>query len=235
VTPENKTLFHEHSKRVAPREACGLLIMEGRREVLVICENRSPLMDQFEISAEDYVKAELRGEVIGVVHSHPITNPQPSEADKVACEATGLEWHILAVITGQWHSFKPSGYRAPLVGRTWAHGIMDCYSIVRDYYQDELNIKLTDFERQVDWWAKGDNLYLDNFQKAGFFEVKDGSLRKHDVILMQILSPNHAAVYLGNELILHHIHKRLSCREVYGGMWSKCTTKVVRHKSFEKS
>lgn len=237
MTPENKALFLEHARQVSPREACGLIIIEKGRERLVICQNvADESTDQFEISTKDYVAAELRGEVVAVVHSHPKTNPLPSEADRVACEATGLEWHIVATITGDWHSFRPSGYKAPLVGRTWAHGLLDCYSLVRDYYAEELGIQLPDFDRAAEWWHKGFNLYIENFEKAGFVEVKDGSLKKHDVILMQVpRSPvtNHAAVFLGNDKILHHIYKRLSSREIYSGMWAKCTTKIVRHIKLE--
>lgn len=233
MTPENKAQFLEYAKKVSPREACGLVIIERGREVLVITRNISGLIDQFEIPAEDYAAAEDRGEIVGVVHSHPVTNPLPSEADLVACEASGLEWHIVAVQTSQWHSFKPSGYRAPLVGRTWAHGLMDCYSLVRDYYAEVLGIQIPDFDRQHEWWEKGGNLYVENFQKAGFKKVTDGSLKTHDVIIMQVVSPvpNHAAVYLGNSQILHHIHKRLSGRDPYGGMWQRHTSFVVRHNS----
>ncbi|WP_043946890.1 NlpC/P60 family protein, partial [Ralstonia solanacearum] len=40
-----------------------------------------------------------------------------------------------------------------------------------------------------------------------------------DVILMQVRAPvpNHAAVYLGGVQMLHHLHGRLSSRDVYGG------------------
>jgi proteasome lid subunit RPN8/RPN11 len=235
MNQENRDLFLEHARKVAPREACGLVVIEKGRQVLVICENIAVENNQFELRAEDYAKAENTGEVIAVVHSHPVTNPLPSQADLVACEASALEWHIVAVITGQWHSFKPTGYKAPLVGREWAHGVMDCYSIVRDHFKEALGFEIPDFDRDHEWWTKGQNIYIENFEKAGFAEVKDGSLRKHDVILMQVLSPvtNHAAVYLGNDVILHHISNRLSTREIYGGMWQKFTTKVVRFKLLE--
>jgi cell wall-associated NlpC family hydrolase len=44
-------------------------------------------------------------------------------------------------------------------------------------------------------------------------------------------NPNHIAVYIGNEMILHHGHGRLSRRDIYGGFWQKHTTHHLRHKT----
>ena len=82
------------------------------------------------------------------------------------------------------------------------------------------------------WWNNGENLYLDNFKSAGFEEVRDGSLKVGDGILMQIRSPvpNHAAVYIGNGMILQHLHRRLSSRDLYDGYFQEVAVKVLRHR-----
>ena len=43
--------------------------------------------------------------------------------------------------------------------------------------------------------------------------------------------PNHAAIYIGNGLVLHHPRDRLSCKDVYGGIWQKHTVMHLRHRS----
>lgn len=233
LTDKVKAEFTQHAESEFPREACGLVIVARGRQVYVPCRNIAIGTDQFAIDPEDYAKADQTGEIVAVVHSHPNLPANPSQADLVACEATGLPWFILSFPVGVWAELYPTGYKAPLVGRQWSHGVLDCYSIIRDWYAQERGITLLDFERHDEWWLRGQNLYEENFAKAGFCEITDGSLVTGDVILMQVGSPvsNHGAVYLGDGLILHHVQGRLSTRDVYGGYWLKHTTKSLRYEN----
>jgi proteasome lid subunit RPN8/RPN11 len=218
MLPENQALALDHARQAYPRESCGLLVIRKGREVYWPCRNLGVGTDQFVIHPEDYVKADEQGQIVAVVHSHPGLPPEPSQADRVACEASGLPWHIVSVPSVAWASIEPSGYVAPLVGREWSHGVLDCYALVRDWFRDERGVELP-------------NLYLENFAQAGFFPVDADELKVGDCFLMQVASPvpNHAAVYLGDGLILHHLQGRLSSRDVYGGYWQKVTTHILRH------
>lgn len=232
----NATLLkqiRDHANAEFPRESCGVITVVKGRQRYVPCRNIADGNDHFQIHTDDYAAAEDAGTVTHIVHSHPNGSPEPSEADRVSCEATGLPWVIVNAPDGHYHEFAPSGYAAPLVGRQFSHGVLDCYSLLRDYYQRELGIEVMDFDRDAEWWTKGGNLYLENFEKAGFVEVSQEDLKPHDILLMQIGSPvpNHAAIYLGDEIILQHCMNRLSSRDVYGGYWQRCVMKVVRHRS----
>lgn len=215
--------------RDLPREACGLVVVRKGREVYRPCRNLAVRDDNFVLCPNDYEAAEAEGEIVGIVHSHPYAPPEPSQADLVACEATALPWHIVNAPTGQWHTFTPSGYTAPLVGRVFSHGVLDCYALIRDWYAQERGIDLPDFDRRDGWWERGENLYLENFAAVGFEPVDE--LQDGDSMLMQISSPvpNHAAIYLGDDMILHHLQGRLSSRDVYGGYWRKNTTHILRY------
>lgn len=229
-----KVAIFDHAAREVPREACGLVLVKGGRASYHPCRNLAQSNDQFVLAPEDYAHAEECGDIVAIVHSHPNASANPSQADRVACEASGLPWHIVGIPSGVWAYIEPCGYLAPLVGREWAHGVLDCYSLIRDWYRIERGIELRDFHRDDEWWTRGENLYLDNFQQAGFRRLADGEdLQVGDGILMQVLSnvPNHAAVYLGDGIILHHLHGRLSSRDVYGGYWLKHTALVVRYAS----
>ena len=189
--------------------------------------------EHFVLDPMDYANAEEQGESVAVIHSHPTTNPEPSEADLVACEKTGVPWHIINPLTEQWGYCEPSGFELPYVGRQFAFGVVDCYSLVRDWYAREYGIELRDYDRRDKFWEHGESLYMDNFANEGFREIPVADVQPGDLILMQLSSPlpNHAAIYLGDQLILHHVQQRLSSRDVYGGYYGKSTACALRHES----
>lgn len=222
-----------HGEAEFPRESCGLVIIQKGRQVYFPCQNLALDDDQFIINPEDYAAADQRGEIVAVIHSHPNLPPLPSQADRVACEASGLVWHIFSLPSGEWASLQPEGYTAPLVGREWAFGTLDCYTIIRDWYLLNRGVELPDFHRQDGFWKRGENLYMDNFAIAGFREIPVNDIECGDVILMTNGSamPTHGAVYLGDGMILHHVQNRLSSREIYGGVWLENTVGALRYGS----
>lgn len=108
---------------------------------------------------------------------------------------------------------------------------MDCYTLFRDFYRLS-GREFPNFERQEYWWEDGFDLYLDNMEKHGFEKVNEPQIG--DVILISIGSdvPNHAAIYVGNQMVLHHAPKRLSKRDLYDGYWLKHTHSIWRHKEW---
>lgn len=109
--------------------------------------------------------------------------------------------------------FIPNRYfeNADYENRPFLHGLFDCYTLIRDYYKRNFDVYLpTNIQRNWEWWAQGENLYVDNAKDYSFEEVSD--LQKHDVLIMKIGSsmPNHGAIYLGEGKILHHLAGRFS-------------------------
>lgn len=221
-----------HAERDYPRESCGLVVVRKGRKRYMPVRNVAEKNEHFVMHPQDQADAEDAGEVLMVVHSHPNLPPVPSQADLVGCEASGLPWLIVNWPTGAVHQFAPSGYVAPLYGRQFSHGVLDCYAFIRDYYRQELGIELPDFDRPDEWWLKGQDLYREGFEAAGF-EVVTGPMRAHDGLLMRVASPvpNHGAVYLGDGRIGHHQMGRLSSRDVFGGWYEKVTVTTLRHRS----
>ena len=221
-----------HAELDYPRESCGLVVVRKGRKRYMPVRNVAERNEHFVMHPQDQADAEDAGEVLLVVHSHPNLPPVPSQADLVGCEASGLPWLIVNWPTGTTHQFAPSGYVAPLYGRQFSHGVLDCYAFIQDYYRQELGIELPDFERPDEWWLKGQDLYQDGFAAAGFERVT-GPMQAHDVLLMRVASPvpNHGAVFLGGARIGHHQMGRLSSRDVFGGWYEKVTVATLRHRS----
>lgn len=240
---EHNTLqaIQAHAVAEYPRECCGLIVATAGGEAYVACRNAAATpSEHFRLPAEDYAYAEDQGELVAVVHSHPNAPASPSDADRVECEKHGLPWHIVSVgqvvgegpSCGDVQTIHPCGYQAPLVGRQFAHGILDCYTLVADFYLRELGVALGHYERQDRWWERGQDLYSLERLRAEGFELVSDEPRRGDMIIMQVRSevPNHAGVYLGAGQMLHHMQNRLSETVPYGGTWSACTRYVVRHR-----
>ncbi|TWV81505.1 C40 family peptidase [Moraxella sp. VT-16-12] len=252
LTKQLKSAIITHAKAVYPSECCGLVINGTYHP----CNNIAPNpVDTFEIDPVQFIELSALGDIQAIVHSHPNGNAEPSEVDKVQMGLHGVDWLICAYgvhADGQEYfdikCHKPTIYTTPLLGREYHHGTQDCYGIVQDYYDRELNIILPDFQRVDEWWEDKDHepLYENNFKKARF-EVVTGTPQKHDVILCRVGRThhvNHALIFIGDGklqsettpdcvgdcLVLHHPHGRLSVREIYGESWHKRTAMIVRHK-----
>lgn len=244
----------EHAQRDHPREACGLLARNKRGAIVYHpCRNMAPesaARDSFRIHPEDWAEAEdLSAQILAVVHSHPDSDAHPSHADRWMCHESGLPWFVIAVPGGAWTLTLPEPL--PLLGREFHHGIVDCYTLVRDYYRQMLALELPNFERKDDWWQPGPNgepgadLYRKHFAVAGFVDLGrpagrpdgDAQVRLHDVLLMRVQSQqeNHAGVFVGPvhgvDCFMHHLMGGMSRREPWGGVYMNRCTAVLRHRS----
>jgi proteasome lid subunit RPN8/RPN11 len=232
MTWKDKAL--SHAKGEDPYESCGLLVVVKGKETYFACKNiAEDPKDMFIIDPEDWAKAEDTGEVTAVIHSHPVTSPELSMADKVACEKTKLKWYVVQPNLEQWVEYEPCGYKAPLIGRKWVWGVNDCWSLCRDYYKEKLNIDLKDWDRPISSEAFILNpMFERSFIATGFRELRpDEELKKNDLLLMSMRSPglNHIGLYLGDQLLLHHLQNRLSSRDLLDEWLLKCTGKRIRY------
>ena len=164
------------------------------------------MLDQ-DILADDRLEA--------IVHSHPGGPSWPSYADMKSQIDSGLIWHIAVVRVAETPDIQEEvfsfGMKPELrLDLGYRHGAADCYSLIRGYYAERLGITLPDVPRDWAWWQDGHDLYENGLKRSGFARVEEGSLNIGDVFLARVRSRvvNHAGIWLGDGLILHHIGGR---------------------------
>lgn len=217
-----------------PNEACGLIVETGTGQRFIPCRNIAENMaETFTLSPDDYLAATEVGDVIMVIHSHPdVVQLVPSEMDRVQCDHSCVEWGIMSWPDGDFCMLSPRGDRE-LAGRRWVLGHADCWSLIMDYYRMEHGIAVNNYSVDREWWVDGkENLYDDNWLAEGFVEVDASSMQPGDMIMMRVQAPvtNHAAIYLGDNIMVHHMFGNLSARVPYGKYYRDRTVRVVRRK-----
>jgi proteasome lid subunit RPN8/RPN11 len=220
-----------HAEEVYPEEACGI-ITDKKRYVKIqnIAENPK---EDFQMPGDVMAKYT----VAAIFHSHPDASDAPSENDMAVQIATDVPWALCSVRDGV--ASEPylwgGDIAVPLTGREFRHGPSgtdnkgDCYALVRDWYRQERGIELPEYPRSDGWWEKGGDMYAELFKDAGFEETSDEP-KPGDIAFMAIGATveNHAAVYVGDGMILHHLHGRFSRTEP-AGRWRKMIRRWVRY------
>ena len=226
--------INKHANSEYPNEACGLIVDTGKTQKYIPCKNISDNpKEHFLISPDEQLSAEKQGEIIMVIHSHPdVVSLVPSEFDRIQCDYSGIEWGIVSVPDGDFCTISPRINR-DYTGRQWLLGYADCWALIMDYYKREYNISLKNYSVPREWWEnEAENIYDDNWQSEGFIEVDLGDMKTGDIIMMRLGSQvtNHAAIYIGENLILHHLYGQLSSRTPYGKYFRDRTVRIVRHR-----
>lgn len=229
---KHKAEFIFHAKQEFPKEACGVLVIKNKRTSFIPCTNVHPCPHEaFECSEEAYKLEDKGFTILAVFHSHTNGNKHLTETDKISMNSCQLPYIMCSLPSEEFDWLEPTVEETPYKGRTYVGGIQDCYTLVRDYYRVEKQVILKDFSRCDRWWDRGmDVLTNENFREAGFVKVALQEIEIGDVIVMQMGKKNdHLGIYLGNQRFLHHCYNRLSCEDVYGGVWLKHTTSIQRY------
>lgn len=250
-----------HAAEGYPNEICGVIVTTAKTEQYVRCINTSSsAQDEFSMCPESFSAAELLGDVVGIVHSHPDGSSQPSKNDIAVMsrnreielivdpDSQPIPWHIVSYPEGDYRQVVPEVAES-LLGRPFVHNVWDCWSTCENYFKRYHNLSFRSFDRPDRWWEIKDttSFYEEFYEECGFVRVTD--LKPNDLLIMQIgrtYHPNHAGIYLGDQveefegktfhkgtpLMLHHMYDKKSDVIVYGGQWYQRTTMILRHKEF---
>jgi proteasome lid subunit RPN8/RPN11 len=115
LTKAQRELLTKDAINNKPNETCALLFGKKDNDKISIIEiysteniEKSPI--NFTISNEQLIQgykiAEDKGlDVIGIFHSHPDSEPYPSETDKKFMEINPVAWVILSLVTNEFKAY----------------------------------------------------------------------------------------------------------------------------------
>lgn len=223
-----------HAKESIPDECCGFILSNQNGKASRVYRTKNIALEpnfNFVIDPLEYIEAEKLGKIIAYYHSHTLGDERFSDADKTNSEAIQLPLFVYSTMTDKFNFYTPSNYKAPLIGRQFVWGIFDCWALVVDYYKQILNIELGNHYFRKDITNVNKEDYFERFYKSENLISHNGVLKEHDLLFMKVDSKitNHVAIYLGNDIILHHPGGRLSQRTFYGSYWKKITHLKLRH------
>jgi proteasome lid subunit RPN8/RPN11 len=199
-----------------PHESCGVVVEanDGSHRYVSFPNTADDPYTSFHIDERSLLP--LTPSLRSIVHSHPNGPDCPSATDMRQQLAWDLPFGIVSTDgVGCLPPFFWGGSipRLPLLGRGFRHGVTDCYALIKDYFDERLNVKLGEHPRDWDWWTTGEeSLYETNLISEGFFKISERDVREHDCFMARLHAkvPNHAGVYVGKGLIMHHLTSRLA-------------------------
>lgn len=206
------TDLRAHAIEAFPDECLGVVLADGSYRRM---ENAAPEPQLAACLRRDqYLELVAAGQLRALCHSHPNAPDCPSEADMRAQQELMIPFVICA--TNGEATAEPFSWGdeladdRPLVGRSFRHGVEDCYDIIRSWFRVERQIVLPNYPRQWEWWQAATpgskNLYASFFEDAGFRQIERHEVEPGDCWMAAVRSdvPNHAGVYLDGGLCLHH-------------------------------
>jgi cell wall-associated NlpC family hydrolase len=121
-----------------------------------------------------------------------------------------------------------------LVDLPFIWGAQDCLSLFRRFYADNFGISIRNYARPIDWSSDRLDLMGLCYEREGFEKItewKAKDVRPGDVLCMSIgeSNPNHFAIAVGNDWLVHHLSGRMSSKEVFRDFWRNHTSYILRH------
>lgn len=208
------------------REACGIVTEAGYEPH----PNVHPTPATHFRMSEEVARRIAAGEVKAVVHSHTEDGlPYPSMEDQRQAIDMAIPWGLCVIRHGipQRPFFWGEGVpRPPLMPRNFRWGPSaddgggDCFALVRDWYLQERGLDLPDVPRDETWDEHMAHAYTEGWKREGFRPVAFEAVQPGDALLMAVAGPasrpNHAAIYLGDDMILHVLRNRMAERAPMG-------------------
>ncbi len=232
LTDKLKSEIREYALSKKDEEMCGLLISKNSKISFYKCKNISyHKKDYCLLNPIDYVRASNQGKIIAHVHSQEDRNPSFTDylnaaGHKIYSIIYSTRYDKFSIIDPTLKSYLNLDYKI---------NSSDCFELVRNYYKNELNIEISNYNRYDKWEFDKPNLILDNFEKEGFYKVSFKDIKVNDIIIFRIGGfLSHLAIYMNDNFILHHPENDKSVICELSPALLKRVELVIRHKDINE-
>jgi hypothetical protein len=231
-------------------EVCGLIVDYNGSKKFLKCENKSKdPRNSFTIHPLEYIKAKAYGNILACFHSH-IKGSSFSAQDIFNSFKHNLSYYLYSIKKDKFYFFDPKqkeNYRK-YINRPYELGIKDCGTLIVDFYRNELNLDIdingprriglsyNDLKNTKEHvWSL--EKYKDEYNRVGLqiFTLKDiKDFKNYDIIIFSLEKgvPTHAALFIGDDLILHQRYESISSIESIRKGHLKQISYILRHKKY---
>jgi proteasome lid subunit RPN8/RPN11 len=200
-TPAVDAAARAHAFKVLPNEAAGV-IEDG--DFVPLANVATDPTKEVGLSLASRLRV-LQSPVF--FHSHPGGPACPSHADMEYQQDINKPCVIYVPETNDMFAWGDALGSSPLEGRAFRHGVFDCYSAVRDWFKLHRGVTLPEGARGWNWWAEGQDIYAQNFARAGFRHISiSDATQPGDALMYRFNYPvlMHAAVVHDADRLFHH-------------------------------
>lgn len=203
-----KNKIKQHAQKQSPLECCGFIIEKNGDIDVLECENISndPL-NNFKISARDFLATKHHHNILYIYHSH-IDETEFSLMDKRCSEESKIDLilYILKEDTFKHYSSNNSN-SLKYLGRNINFQKTNCLDLVKLFYKNELNVDLTIPQEmaQHNLFEFNDlniKLIFDYAKINNLSIINTKEIKSNDIGIFNIDNYIHFAIYLGNNKIL---------------------------------
>ena len=231
------TSAFKHALTHSTRETCGVFYwinkLAGIFEFSLLKNSDTHDKTGFLVNDPFFYDLLFNDKIISIFHSHIDSDPSLSPLDIEVSKSFNLPSFVFSLTNKESYLYYPSNYKAPpLQGRFFVPIFQDCITFVKDFFDLNLNIKLS--EHISDWSRKryDSNNYLLSCIEKCFIEVPLFTIRTNDLVVMNpsIGHTFHLGVIVENELLYHHPLYGLPKKELFHDIDINQVYKVYRYK-----
>ncbi len=233
MTLKVRRQIKEFSLQNKNEESCGVIIHKDGNYNAILCRNLAENRKyNFVVDPKDYFKASKMGQICCIFHSQ--TSIIPSELDIINSKGHNIPSLIYSIDKDDFTFLDPSNLTLnKYIGRNFELGKNDCLTLVQDYYKNELNINISNFDRNSAFSELDSDIIIKSYKNEGFKIIELDEINKYDLIGFRFKNKNihHLAVYLGQNLFLHHQGNKYSNVEIFTKEYKKRAELILRHKT----